>query len=283
MKRIFLVILALLLLGAAELFRSNAIVGVTHYQLALSELPEAFSGFRIVQLSDLHNREFSGLEEKIARERPDLVVMTGDMVSASDRDFSAFLTLAQRVAAQFPTYYIVGNHEQALPRAALAELTARLADAGVVILDNRAVQITRGGAHINLYGLWFNLRFYRDKNDARTADYIFGVREMEKILGSAPRGECNLLLTHNPVYFDAYAQWGAVLTLCGHMHGGMVRIPGYGGLLSPEKEYFPQYDAGLFTQGDAQMLVSRGLGESAGLRFLNPPELIVIDLTKKGT
>ena len=143
MKRIFLVILALLLLGAAELFRSNAIVGVTHYQLALSELPEAFSGFRIVQLSDLHNREFSGLEEKIARERPDLVVMTGDMVSASDRDFSAFLTLARRVAAQFPTYYIVGNHEQALPRAALAELTARLADAGVVILDNRAVQITR--------------------------------------------------------------------------------------------------------------------------------------------
>lgn len=283
MKRFFLCLLALLLMLGMEFVRSNYTVGVSRYDIAIENLPEQFEKYRILQLTDLHGRSFPQLIGLIERQSPDIVVMTGDMVSSTDREFDVFLSLARTIAPEIPTYFIVGNHEQALPRASLAELTARLADAGVRILDNRAERLTRGDAHINLYGLWFNLRYYRDKNDARTQDYIIGEQELRRILGDAPRGEVNLLLAHNPVYFDAYAAWGADLTLCGHMHGGMIRIPFYGGLLSPEKEYFPKYDAGLFENGGAEMLVSRGIGEYAGFRFFNQPEIIVIDLTKKST
>ena len=218
---------------------------------------------------------------KIERESPDIVVMTGDMVSTHDADFTPFLTLAEKVAKRFPTYYIVGNHEQALPDGKYSELMQKLGDIGVHILDNQMVRIEREDDKLNLFGLWFNLRYYRDKNDADTADYIVRAQTLNQILGAAPEG-VNILLSHNPICFDAYAGWGADLTLCGHMHGGMIRIPGFGGLLSPEKEYFPEFDAGKFANEDSTMIVSRGLGEHTGFRILNRPEIVVVNLQKKG-
>ena len=138
MKRFFLCLLVLLLMLGMEFVRSNYTVGVSHYNIAIENLPEQFEGYRILQITDLHSKSFPQLQKSIQRQNPDIIVMTGDMVSSTDREFEIFLNLARQVAPQIPTYFIIGNHEQALPRASLAELTARLADAGVRILDNRA-------------------------------------------------------------------------------------------------------------------------------------------------
>ncbi len=276
MKKVFL---ALVLVIVMLFVYSNYTVGVTDYEIKIENLPDSFDGFKILQLSDLHNKDFANLIDKINDAKPDIVVMTGDMVSTSDEDYDVFLNYADKIADKYPTYFIVGNHEQALSRADYAELMTQISNTGVYILDNSCVTLEKGEKTVNLYGMWFNLRFYRDINDANTDEYIVDAEHMNRILEKS-KGGVNILLTHNPVYFDAYAEWGADLTLAGHMHGGMVQIPFKGGLFSPEKEYFPEYDAGLFKNGDSTLVVSRGLGEHKGFRFLNQPEIVVVTLKK---
>lgn len=287
LKRFFCVLLILVLLVGAEFFISNYTVGVTQYTVAIEKMPKVFEGYKVLQITDMHSKKFPfndmQLLYKIKKISPNIIVMTGDMINTTDTDFEHFISLSKRLAKQYPVYYIIGNHEQALKKNDLVELKTRLADAGVFILDNRHVKLMYNGASINLYGLWFNLRYYRDINDEQAKDYIVSEKQMKKILGQVKHDEVNILLAHNPVFFEAYAQWGADLTLSGHMHGGMIRIPFYGGVLSPEKEYFPQYDAGIFRKGKQEMIVSRGLGEYAGFRYFNQPELIVISLTNKST
>ena len=87
----------------------------------------------------------------------------------------------------------------------------------------------------------------------------------------------HILLAHNPVYFDTYAAWGADLTLSGHLHGGIIRIPGIGGLITPQAQLFPKYDRGLISVNGKYMVVSAGLGEhTVPIRIFNPPQLILI-------
>ena len=272
-------LLALVVLMVVLFLHSNFTVGITDYEVNIDTLPDEFEGFKILQLTDLHSKEIGGLISKIEREEPDIVVMTGDMISTDDENFDVFLSCAEEISDKFPTYFIVGNHEQALSRADCAELVAKLADIGVYVLDNERVKIERGDSCINLYGMWFNLRFYRDVNDESTEEYVVTKEHMTNIIGTPEKG-VNILLTHNPVYFDAYAEWGADLTLSGHMHGGMIYVPFKGGLFSPEKEYYPEYDGGYYEKQGSSLIVSRGLGEHKGFRFLNQPEITVITLKK---
>lgn len=272
-------LLALVILIVVLFLHSNFTVGITNYEVNIADLPDEFENFKILQLTDLHSKKIGGILSKIEREEPDIVVMTGDMISTDDENFDVFLSYAEEIAEKFPTYFIVGNHEQALKRADCAELIAKLADIGVYVLDNERVKIERGDSGINLYGMWFNLRFYRDVNDESTEEYIVSKEHITNILGNAKNG-VNILLTHNPVYFDAYAEWGADLTLSGHMHGGMIYVPFKGGLFSPEKEYYPEYDGGYYEKQGSYLIVSRGLGEHKGFRFLNQPEIAVITLKK---
>ena len=86
------------------------------------------------------------------------------------------------------------------------------------------------------------------------------------------------MLAHHPAYFDAYASWGADLTLSGHLHGGMIRLPFVGGLVSPQMRLFPKYDKGLYTKKGKKLIVSAGLANhTVNIRINNPPELVVID------
>lgn len=276
MKKAFL---ALVILVLVLFLHSNFTVGITDYEVNIADLPDEFDGFKILQLSDLHNKDFANLVDKINDAEPDIVVMTGDMISTDDENFDVFLSDAKEIAENFPTYFIVGNHEQALSREDYAVLLGDLADRGMYILDNESVQIERNGEQISLFGMWYNLRFYRDVNDKSTEEYVVTKEHITNILGKPEKG-VNILLTHNPVYFDAYSSWGADLTLSGHMHGGMIRIPFKGGLFSPEKEYYPEYDGGYYEKQGSSLIVSRGLGEHKGFRFLNQPEIVVITLKK---
>ncbi len=240
-KRIGLTIfLVSVIVLCISIVASNTLIVVTEYTVASTKLPASFSGFRIVQVSDLHSKKFgSYLIRQIQQQRPDIVVMTGDMVNSYDSDFQTFLTFAEQVSAQYETYYIVGNHEQILKESKREELLHRLTAMGITVLDNTSVELSRGGDVIDLYGMWFNLRYYKDVTAEYTQDIMFTEKTMLQILGPANTSHFTLLLTHNPLYFSAYAAWGADLTLAGHIHGRMIRIPFVGGLFSPEKDIFP--------------------------------------------
>jgi predicted MPP superfamily phosphohydrolase len=194
-------------------------------------------------------------------------------------DFEAFYALARGLAESYPVYYIVGNHEEQRSDETQNEMFAYLESLGIHVLDNEKVELTRDGASIALYGLWFNLRYYKNVNEETTSDIYFGSEQITQLLGEVSEDRYTILLTHNPVYFDTYAAWGADLTLAGHLHGGMIRIPFFGGVLSPSVELFPEYDDWVYEIGSSELFVTRRLGNAAiYFRFLNLPEIAVITL-----
>lgn len=258
---------------------SNWQINVTTYEIYSEEIPTSFKGFKIAQVSDLHNRDFgegsSRLIKKIHAQNPDIVVLTGDMVSTTDTDFTPFYQFISEITNDYPIYYIVGNHEQALEEQKLTELKQFLTSNGVIILDNEFVTLEDGEDKIYLYGMWFHLMYYKNAKDE---SIHFGIEQMNKILSTKKDG-FSIGLIHNPVYFHTYADWGMDLVLSGHMHGGIINVPFKGGLLSPEIEFFPTFDAGYFTYKDSQMIISRGLGDSIPIpRLFNTPELVIIEL-----
>lgn len=277
---IFLAIVVLIAAIGFLLWWSNFGVSVSHYTVSSSKIPSGFNGYKIIQLSDLHSasigRKNSRLLKAVRDEEPDIVVMTGDMVSRYDSDFDAAAALAKDLAEDFPIYYIRGNHEQGLEKEDRESYWTRLTQAGITILDNEAVSLkAENEDEIKLYGLWVNLNYYH-----QMASYYkpLTAETIRSIIGDAPESY-SILLAHNPNHFKAYAEWGADLIFSGHIHGGMVRLPFIGGILSPETLLFPKYDAGSYKAGDSTMILSRGLGRGRmGIRVFNPPDVVSVVL-----
>lgn len=255
------------------------------YHINSPKLPKAFDGFRILHLSDLHSACFGSGNQKLLaasdKAKPDIIVMTGDMVNGSDRPFPGFLKLAGSLAKRCPVYYVLGNHEQTLTDRQRNPLLAALKSAGVHLLSNEYCVLNRGGAQIRLYGMHFHMRYYRDFHHNYDRHAHFTAEDLKGLVGSAPKEAYNILLTHNPLFFPSYAKWGADLTLSGHIHGGIIRLPILGGLLSPECRFFPKYDGGLFIEDNCHLEVSRGLGNNFAWRINNPPELPLLILHSK--
>lgn len=268
---------------------------ITEYTITSPKIPEEFEGFKILQLSDLHSKEFGRgnirLIEQIKAQNPDIIVATGDMLNSGKDNGQVFYNLAKELVKEFKLYYIKGNHEQ------IAEFKAEeagsgwfdsymdeLRNLGVIILDNDKAELKKGDASINLYGLEISLLLYRGRYSSNyNGEKSIDVLSIEKKLGRCEGEKYNILLTHNPAYFQIYSKWGADLVLSGHVHGGIVRLPFLGGLLSPDATFFPKYDAGEFELGDSKMIVSRGLGNSTlKLRVFNRPEIITITLCRDG-
>lgn len=286
-KRVYFFILVIFILFiVVEILISNFIITTEMHTITKENVPISFDGYKIVLISDLHSREFGDgnkrLIDVIDKQLPDIVVMTGDMISTRDRDWDVFLTLAESLAKKYETYFVVGNHEQNLKDGRLADLIAKIENTGTIVLDNEKTVIEKNNEKINLYGLWFHLRYYRDLRSDYQKDNYFGIESIQKILATPNKKEFNILLTHNPVYYDTYSEWGSDLTLCGHFHGGMIRLPIVGGLFSPEKKLFPKYDSGVFYDNNSYLVVTKGLGNgNLGFRFLNCPEVTVITLNRK--
>lgn len=282
----FKIAAALIVFVLVSVIISNRFVSVTEYKIENKKLPPAFDGYKIMVIADLHNTSFGKdnktLLKKLKKSDPDIVLLAGDTVSTSDTDYSVFFSLARKIAAEYDTYFVVGNHEQAMGNESVSLFCQSVESLGVKVLDNQRVTIEKGNDSIDLYGLWFNLRYYADRSENASEEeqgYFFDIDAMKEILGSPNPERYSILLTHNPVYFETYAEWGADLTLAGHIHGGMIRLPFLGGIYSPEKTYFPRYDAGLFENNGKSMLVSRGLGNgNLGFRLFNCPELVTVTL-----
>lgn len=259
-------------------------IDVTKYTISNEKIPEEFNGFKIVQLSDFHSQGYRDTTEKLISKvkdiNPDIIVMTGDMVSWDMEYIEEVKILIKSLVEVYPIYYIDGNHEH------LAEISRPgryvafnefMQELGVTTIKNDYVEIYKGNKSINLYGINLPL-------DGATGLYVnrFQLEEnyVEKTLSEADKEKFNILLAHTPTFIKQYSQWGADLVLSGHMHGGIVRIPFTNiGLLSPGRTIFPRYAAGKFKVNDTTMIVNRGIGTSSfKLRLFNNPEITVITL-----
>lgn len=207
---IFLCVLAMLLV--IRLYIDHNVISKAYYEIISEKIPSSFDGFKIVQLSDLHSKDFKGdLEEKINEENPNIIVMTGDMVSANQTNYSVFLNLAKNLSKKYEVYYIKGNHEGELSKKNYKVLEDALLSYGIKVLDNEKVTLTKDNEIINLYGMWCNQRYYSRANSDK--DYVIKEETLEKLLDVPNKEEYNVLLMHTPVYFSEYAKWGADLIL----------------------------------------------------------------------
>ena len=246
-----------------------------------SRLPASFAGFRIAHVSDLHNAEFgkgnAALLQMIAEGRPDIIVITGDLVDSNRTDIDVAIAFAEESAKIAPTYYVSGNHEALISRSEYESLKAGLETAGVTVLEDAAVRLERGGENITLIGL-ADPKF--TVNNGLPGEIPAMIKAKLENL-TAGDNAYTILLCHRPELFDTYVSSGMDLVLSGHTHGGQCRFPLVGGLIAPDQGFFPRYDAGLFTVNNTYMIISRGLGNSVDpLRFNNRPELILIELEK---
>lgn len=260
------VILVLLILFCVY---QNQHLTVTEYRYANAKLPPGADGYTIVQISDLHNARFGAgnarLLESIRTLEPDLIVLTGDLVDAYHTNTETALRFCTDAAGIAPCYYITGNHELWLDADVRESLLDGIRESGVTVLANESVPLTCGDGVICLTGLDDANLLAADKNGVRPE--------------SVSEETMQILLAHEPQYFEEYCKCGADLVLTGHAHGGQFRLPWIGGIIAPDQGFFPEYTAGQFTSGSTTMYISRGLGNSTiPVRLFNYPEIVCIRL-----
>lgn len=255
-------------------------IKTSYYTISSPNLPKPFRGYRIIHLSDLHGALYGKnhrvLIQKIKEAAPDCIMMTGDMADQSLEAIPRLIALCRRLCQYWPVYFIDGNHEQCLKRREYICLHRELKRAGVIQLRNSWKELSYKGTSIQVYGLVMPMMYYKDWFREYRWGAEFSAEDAGTLLGKPKDGCFRILLAHNPLYFPAYRDWGADLTLSGHIHGGIIRIPRLGGLLSPEVKFFPKYDGGHFLEKGRHLVVSRGLGNHFLFRMWNPPEVAVI-------
>ena len=245
--------------------------------------PKIKTNVRYVMLSDLHGWQYGKDNERllsaICELKPDGILIAGDMITAlkgtkTDK-VEAFLSALSK---EYPIYYANGNHEQKIKL--YPERFGDLADRYKAALDraqitpliNEKTEVQGGG--VTIYGLEMDHGYYkRMTNASMKKEYL------DTLLGNPDRQAFNILLAHNPDYFETYARWGADLVLSGHVHGGIARLPFLGGVIAPSLKLFPKYDGGVYREGSSTMILGRGVGtHTPNVRFFNPGEVVVVDL-----
>ena len=258
----------------------NTALTVSNIKISSSHIPAAFSGFRIAQVSDLHNAEFgknnTELLKLLSESRSDIIVITGDLIDANHTDVGIALGFAQESVRIAPTYYVTGNHEAASPQ--YDTLKAGLEEAGVIVLEDEAISLERNGETITLLGL--GDPDFTVKGDMFGETSAMVSTKLRNLIDDESR--YTILLSHRPELFETYTDGGIELVFSGHAHGGQFRLPFIGGLAAPNQGLFPQYDAGLYTDGGTSMVVSRGIGNSIiPFRFNNRPEIVLVELNAR--
>lgn len=267
-----LIILALIAAAAAFLIKdSREDLEISRYEVASQKLPESFDGFKIVQLSDLHGAEFGedGMElvDKVKELEPDIIALTGDFVT-DEGDLAAVEKLAARLVKLCPVYFVSGNHEFGSGLA--VKVRNILERAGVKYLSNEYLTISRGEDEILLGGVEDPLAY---------ADMLSPDELAQKMNDAAPDA-FKILLGHRNYWMTEYPELPVDLIFCGHAHGGLIRIPGVGGLIGTDRRLFPDFDAGEYNNGRYTLIVSRGLGNSVSIpRIFNRPEIVCVELS----
>ncbi len=262
---LFIVLLTIVL----WIVHDNTALDVRTIPIASKNLPAEFDGFRIAQVSDLHNAEFGKGNQKLIsvleQTDADMIVITGDMVDSRRTDVAVARAFAEQAVQIAPVYYVSGNHEARIPEE-YEKLKQELTDAGVIVLEDSSVNVSVKEKTISLVGI-----------SEPTFDKERSVKE--QLLQAVPDDEnYKILLAHRPEYINEYA--GKVdLVFSGHAHGGQFIIPFVGGLVAPGQGLFPKYYDGLYEDGGTSMIVSRGIGNSIfPFRINNRPVIVVAEL-----
>ena len=288
---IFLILtLTAMITAAVEIHRELHHFCVTEYTVSGPHLAGLADDATLVFLSDLHNCTYGQGNEDLLRAvreaGPDLILIGGDMlVGKRNADFQPALDLVKQLPEIAPVFYALGNHEERMKDDpdqygnAYERFKSDAAASGIRFLENETASADCKGLKTSISGLELPVRTYRKfRKSAVTPDVI------AECLGQQPdtsEGSFSILLAHNPAYMDAYLGWGADLILSGHLHGGLVRIPGLGGIVTPQGFLFPKYSGEMTREGDRNVIVSRGLGtHTLNIRLFNMPELVVIRLKK---
>lgn len=267
----FAVPILLVLLLSFLIYDGNTNIEVTEYDLYYEGLPDSFSGFRVVQLSDIHAAKFGKdnvrLIQAVRDAGPDIIAVTGDLIDSNDQGgiVKHLLTELMKIA---PVYYVTGNHEWS--SGGLSELKQILSDCGVVYLSNDYVKLSKGEDSIIVAGIDDPNGPYDQKSPE---ELIAEIRMAE--------GDQYILLLAHRNNVEEYALLDVDTLLCGHAHGGLVRLPFAGGLIGHNRKLFPKYTEGVYTQEGTDVVVSRGLGNfSFVLRIFNNPHIPVVILNK---
>ncbi len=301
MKVLMILVTAAVILAAAaafEIYREVHSFTVTRYNVTSPRLKGLRRETKVLFLSDLHNRIYGKHNERllqaVRKEKPDLILIGGDMlVGKPDEPFDVALGFVSRLPAVCPVYYANGNHEGRMKDEpekygdAYTDYRKELERCGVTFLENEIEHLELNGQKLALCGLELPVhtykKFHRSSIDKRdVADLLSHFHTSNDITAEFPDkapDQYSILLAHNPAYMDAYLEWGADLVLSGHLHGGLVRIPGLGGIVTPQGFFFPKYSGEMTRAGEQTVIVSRGLGShTLNIRLFNTPELISISL-----
>lgn len=253
----------------------NTALEVNTYTIQSQRVPSAFDGFRIAQVSDLHNTEMGKNNKKLLdmlqAAEPDVIAITGDMIDSRNTNVAVALDFAKAAMEIAPCYYVTGNHESRVQE--YQELKSGLEALGVVVLSDETVVLERDNQAIMLVGVMDPDFQAQNQSSAMDAN-------LQKLLNGT--SHYTVLLSHRPELFAIYVKNKVDVVLTGHAHGGQFRLPFVGGVIAPGQGFFPEYDTGLYTKDHTNMLVSRGIGNSIiPVRFNNPPEIIVVELQAK--
>lgn len=261
---------------------------VTHYPVNSPKLHETDIGKTVVVLSDLHNKSYGKNNEKLIKEiknqSPVLIVVAGDMlVGKKEISYRVAEDLMHQLIKICPIFYVNGNHEQRMKeqpelyKHAYDEFKKSITSKGVVMLENNSCFRDWDDNLAVIAGLEIPIHYYK-KNCRKK----ISVKEIEQCIGKADTGCYQVLITHNPAHMKAYKAWGADLVVAGHFHGGIIRIPFIGGIITPQAQLFPKYSGGIYKDGNTTYVVSKGLGDhTVRIRLMNRAEIVVLHIGKK--
>ena len=241
---------------------------------------------RILHISDVHFSVNTSYEknQKIIAEilrntdfctGLNLIAVTGDLISRilGETSISDALELLNKLRRIAPVVYSLGNHESDLPKDILSEFLKNCRKSGILVLNNSSVLIQ----DMIVTGLTLPREIYKNQDGHYSNLMPVTEKLLLSCIGACISHPC-VLLAHSPMGFETYAQWGADVVLSGHVHGGIIRMPVIGGILSPERRFFPKYAKGVYQSKNIKtcyMNVSAGIGK---FRVNNPSEIVCIDL-----
>lgn len=288
-RRLMMAELACILLvfasGVVYLVWEDNAISVSHYTYESDKVSATLDGFKIAQVSDLHNKSFGEhshfLIKKLEEAQPDIIVVTGDLVDYNRTDIDVALDFINQAVQIAPVYYVTGNHEEALSLPQFNRLISGMEQAGAVVLDSEYVTISRKHGVV-AYGDDSQIVVLADGTD--DTFNLIGLSNANlfrsKLHYIMPKTDgLNVLLAHQPQAIDHYAEEPVDLVFSGHAHGGQARLPFIGPVYAPGQGFSPQYTEGVYEVNGVSMVVSRGLGNSVfPLRINNRPELVIVEL-----
>ena len=266
-------------------FWQNNSLQTSYYTYTCKDIPSSFDGYCIVQISDLHNKNFGKQPNRLIEEiqvlTPDMIVITGDIIDSNHTNIETAIAFLEEAVKIAPCYYITGNHELWLEKSVRTDLMERISKTGAIILDDKSIDITIKTDANTTSG---------DSNDNKTSVSesftLVGLDDgsllsdtLHTLTKDNDKSQFILLLAHEPQNMMLYSKENVDLILSGHAHGGQVRLPFVGGLVAPDQGFLPDYTEGLHEENGVSMIISRGIGNSVvPVRVFNRPEIICIDL-----